>query len=112
MTMRPLVLLSLLAAFPAAAQEAPPAHSFAFIVGANRGGPQQQDLRYAEEDGRRLAEVVTSIGHFPPRNVQLLAGPTRAQFLAGLERLAHDAGQARAAGAQVQIVFYYSGHAR
>jgi tripartite-type tricarboxylate transporter receptor subunit TctC len=64
--MRHLIFLSLLAAAPAVAQQAPPAHSFAFIVGANRGGAQQQDLRYAEEDARRLAELVTSIGHFRP----------------------------------------------
>jgi hypothetical protein len=102
----------MLLAWPAAAQEAPPAHSFAFIVGANRGGAQQQDLRYAEEDARRLAEVITSLGRFPPRNVHLLAGPSRDQFLAGLDQLARDAGQARASGAQVQVLFYYSGHAR
>jgi hypothetical protein len=112
MTMRSLALLSLLAALPAAAQEAPPAHSFAFIVGANRGGAQQQDLRYAEEDARRLAEVVTSIGRFPAGNVHLLTAPTRARFFAGLDQLAREAGQAKAGGAQVQVLFYYSGHAR
>jgi hypothetical protein len=112
MTMRALVLLPVLLALPAAAQEAPSAHSFAFIAGANRGGPQQQDLRYAEEDARRLAEVITSLGRFPARNVQLLTAPTRAQFLAGLDRLAREVGQARGGGAQVQVLFYYSGHAR
>jgi hypothetical protein len=112
MTMRHLALLQLLLSVPAAAQQALPAHSFAFIVGANRGGAQQQELRYAEEDARRLADVVTSIGHFPASNVHLLANPTRAQFLAGLDQLAREAGQARAGGAQVQILFYFSGHAR
>jgi len=80
--MRKLLLLTLLASTPALAQEAPPAHSFAFVVGANRGGAQQQELRYAEEDARRLAELLTSLGRFPASNVHLLSAPTRAQFLA------------------------------
>ena len=109
---RHLLVLTLLVAAPALAQEAPPAHSFAFIVGANRGGAQQQELRYAEEDARRLAELLTSLGRFPARNVHLLSAPSRAQFLAGLDQLGRDAGQAKASGAQVQILFYYSGHAR
>lgn len=107
-----LVLISLLLAAPAAAQQAPPAHSFAFVVGANRGGAQQQDLRYAQEDARRLAELLTTLGRFPARNVRLLSAPTRAQLVAGLDQLARDAGSAKASGAQVQILFYYSGHAR
>jgi hypothetical protein len=107
--MRLLSLLLLLAATPAAAEEA---HAFAFVVGANRGGESQGDLRYAEEDARRVAEVVTALGRYPAGNVRLLIRPTRNQVLAGLDALARDAGQARAAGAEVRILFYYSGHAR
>jgi hypothetical protein len=110
--MRRLILLIPLLAAPAAAQEPPAAHSFAFVVGANRGGAQQQELRYAEADARRLAEVLTTLGRFPAKNVRLLSAPTRAQFLAGLDQLARDAGRIKASGAQVQVLFYYSGHAR
>jgi hypothetical protein len=102
-----------LAAAPAArAQEPPPAQSFAFVVGANRGGPSQQELRYAEDDARRIAEVVTSLGRYPAAQVRLLLSPTRAQLLRGLDELARELARARSRGGPVQVLFYYSGHAR
>jgi hypothetical protein len=102
------LLLILLRAAPAAAGE----QAFAFVVGANRGGESQEELRYAEDDARRVAEVMTALGRYPAGHVRLLLRPTRAQLLAALDALARDVGQARAAGGDVRILFYYSGHAR
>jgi len=89
-----------------------PAPSLALIVGTNRGGPGQSDLRYAEDDARAVADLLGSLGHYRAANVELLLRPSLRDVERALERLAARADDARRRGEDAQALFYYSGHAR
>jgi hypothetical protein len=78
----------------------------ALIVGSNTGWAMDQPLRFAVEDARRLAQVLTSLGDFDPAEVTVLEDPTSEKLLAALA-----ASEAAAQSAPGLFVFYYSGHA-
>ncbi len=79
----------------------------ALIIGANLGPASLEPLRYAEDDARRLADVLTQLGGFPADEVTVLYGPDVAEVQAALGRHA-----TLARGAEDDLfVFYYSGHA-
>jgi len=105
-------------AAPAAAETVaePPlrstAPSLALVVGSNRGGPGQSDLRYAEDDARAVAALLGSLGHYRAGDVDLLLRPSLHDVERALERLAARASEARRRGEDAQALFYYSGHAR
>ncbi len=96
-------MLSLLLGLSAIAAQ--PRH--ALIIGANTGPQALGSLRYAEDDARRMAEVLTELGGFPADRVTVLYGPDVAEVSSALTR---HAGLARAADDDL-FVFYYSGHA-
>lgn len=86
--------------------------SLAVVVGTNRGGPGQAELRFAEDDARAVAAVLGSLGRYEPGEVQLLIRPSLKGVEQALDGLAARAAEARRQGGQVQALFYYSGHAR
>ena len=45
---------------------------YAVIVGNNAGDSDEQRLRYAEDDARRIYEVLRELGGFRPENMLLL----------------------------------------
>jgi hypothetical protein len=89
---------------------APPA--LALVVGTNRGGPGQSDLRFAEDDARHVAELLGTLGRYQPGQVELMLRPSLRQVQSGLDRLAARAAEVRRQGGELQLLFYYSGHAR
>lgn len=111
-------LASLAWASPATAQpvaETPlhsTAPSLALVIGSNRGGPGQSDLRYAEDDARAVAGLLGNLGHYRAGDVDLLLRPSLRDVEHGLDRLAARAAEARQRGEDAQALFYYSGHAR
>ena len=111
---RPLVLLLLLAG-TAAAQPTPaqPAVStYALVVGSNAGGPGQTELRYAEEDARRVGAILTELGGYTSGSIDVVVHPTPDLLRQRLDQLAARVKADAAAGRQVRVFFYYSGHAR
>ena len=84
----------------------------ALVVGSNHGGPGQADLRYAEDDARRVSEVLAGLGRHAPGQVRTLLRPERGAFFAAVDELAARVRERRAQGQKVQLFFYYSGHAR
>ena len=112
--MRWLVLAAaLVAGTPLARAAAPPdpaAH--ALVVGSNAGGRGQAELRFAERDARRMAEVLRELGGFPAEQVDLVLAPSRSQLDRALDRLARRVADDVAAGRTPRVLFYYSGHAR
>ncbi len=81
---------------------------YAVVIGHNQGQPDEQPLRYAEDDARRLAEVLVDLGGFAAGNVAVLRGPTpdavQAQLIDLNDRI-------RTRGEPALLVVFYSGHA-
>jgi len=87
-------------------------HGYALLVGSNAGGPGQADLRYAEADTERVADVLTALGGYEREHVERLLHPTAAQLRAALERMRGEVERLSREGVQSRFFFYYSGHAR
>jgi hypothetical protein len=104
----------------APARAAPPAApgdplrpvAYALVVGTNRGGPGQGDLRYAERDARRVAELLTDLGGYHASRVELIEQPSRAGLVEALAAAGRKLAQHAARGDKSLFLFYYSGHAR
>lgn len=103
------------AAWPSAAWAAEPLQRFALIVGANAGGGDRPELRYAVADAERFARVLDELGGVSPGNAILLRQPKLRDLGDGLDLLSRRVVEARRAGGaqggRIEIVVYYSGHA-
>jgi hypothetical protein len=101
------------AAAPAPAGVVPPRpNALALVVGSNRGGPGQRDLRYAHDDARRIAEVLTQVGGFGRDQVELVLEPGRGGLIDAFARSARRLRSLSSRGEPTLFLFYYSGHAR
>jgi len=111
--------LLLIAAWPLlggpARADTPPAPeiaSYALVVGSNLPGPGQTELRYAEDDARRVAATLAELGGYAPGSVDVVVRPTPDALRQRLDRLTERVRADAAAGRQARVLFYYSGHAR
>jgi len=93
-------------------QADPGLHSYALIIGSNRGGQGQGQLAYAERDAERVAELLRELGRTPADNISLLAEPSANDVQLALRGLREKLTAHAAAGERAQLLFYYSGHAR
>jgi hypothetical protein len=113
-----LAAMLLAAPAPARADEPPPSptvpHPFAYgiLVGTNVGGAGQQTLRYAEDDARKMADVLRQLGRYGDADLRVLVRPDNAKLLATVDEIAAKMRAHQAKGEQAVLVFYYSGHAR
>jgi hypothetical protein len=111
-----LVALVIAARAAAAWAEPPPAparpHAYALVVGDNAGGSGQQPLRFAEDDARRVAQVLVELGRYDSSDVRLLLRPDPAHLLSAVDEVAARARADASRGEQSQVLFYFSGHAR
>lgn len=99
------VLLLLALAAKPAPEAAPPAAVRVLAVGANQSyRPTAKALRFAEDDARRFAEAMRTVGLVPAVLSRSLTGATVDEFRAALADLAKG-------GPQVgKFIFYFSGH--
>jgi hypothetical protein len=111
--LRNLLLLACVLAGTARA-DTPPAEiaTYAVVVGSNSGGPGQTDLRYAEDDARRVGALLVELGGYPADRVEVVLHPTPMQLRDKLSQLGERVRADGAAGRQSRVFFYYSGHAR
>jgi hypothetical protein len=105
--LRSLVLLACLGAVA----HADPA-TYAIVVGSNSGGPGQTDLRFAEDDARRVGALLVELGGYTKDQVDVIAHPSPGELRDRLAKLATRVAADAAAGRQTRVFFYYSGHAR
>jgi non-ribosomal peptide synthetase component F len=56
-------------------------------VGSNPGGPGQAALRYAEDDARRVSDLLHSLGGYDEQRVERLMQPTASSLHAALARI-------------------------
>lgn len=85
-------------------------HRFALLIGANDGGPERVQLRYASDDAIALGQVLEEIGGVAAEDQILLTDPSRADLEEGLFELTKMVEAAEGAHARTEVVFYYSGH--
>jgi hypothetical protein len=81
---------------------------YALVVGHDEGHRDEQSLRYAEDDARRLAEVLVDLGGFAADNVTVLRGPSPDAVQGALIGI-ND--RIRTRNAPAVLVVFYSGHA-
>lgn len=113
--MKTLLLASLaVAALPAAARAAPDPDldTYAIVVGSNPGGAGQTELRFAEDDARRVAEVLGELGGYDEHHIAIVLHPSPDAVLAAIDRVAAAVAADQAAGRRSLVFFYYSGHAK
>lgn len=87
-------------------------HSYALVIGSNRGGAGQGQLAFAEHDAARMADLLRELGRTPREHIQLLAEPTSRDVETALGALRTKLVAHAQAGERAQLLFYYSGHAR
>jgi hypothetical protein len=90
----------------------PNPRAYALVIGSNPGGAGQDTLRFAENDARRVKQVLTELGGYAPENVKLLAHPSTSDVGDALDRLKARVEADHASGQDATLFFYYSGHAR
>ena len=85
---------------------------YAILIGANVGGPGQPQLRYAQDDARKMNEVLTELSGYSAGNIIRLNQPTPSQLIAAIDRVAARIVADQMAGKVSRVLFYYSGHAK
>ncbi len=113
MTRTALLSLAATAALVSTAHaDGPEVATYAIVVGSNAGGPGQTNLRFAEDDARRVASLLGELGGYAPDTVDVIVHPTPDLLRERLTRLSTRVNADLAAGRQARVLFYYSGHAR
>ncbi|MEP6654215.1 MAG: caspase family protein [Myxococcales bacterium] len=100
-----MVLVSLWAARARAAPD-----RYAIIVGDNQGDRDEVELRYAEDDARRIGTVLREVGRFFPENVATLTAVTADDVRRALIALNARLRQAPSPSAGTLLMVFYSGH--
>ena len=100
-----LTLAVLLTAFSAQA-----ATRFALLIGNNVGGIEDGALRWAEEDARRVRDVLNQLGDVAPGRALLLQGASSDEVRAALARLQGQVEEAKRQGYRSEVFIFYSGH--
>lgn len=83
---------------------------FALIVGANNGGPERVQLKYAVSDASIMMNVLKSLGGVDHQDALLLHNPDRRNFVSALSRIKGEIQGARTGKDRIEFIFYYSGH--
>ncbi len=102
------LLLTLAIAWPAAADPA----RFAVVIGADRGLPDEVQLRYAEQDAARMGKVLVQLASVPEENLLVLQGAPAKHVRSVLTDVAARVARLRVEQptARPMLIVYYSGH--
>jgi len=84
----------------------------AVIAGNDDGGEGTRPLLYAQEDARRIHDILTRLGGVRPEDASLLLGRTARDFEEALSRAEQAAREAASRGERTTLLVYYSGHAK
>jgi hypothetical protein len=88
----------------------PTVRRFALLVGANDGGSEREQLRYAATDAELLGKALTELGDVEAADRVVLVDPGVAEFEQGFAAIEAKIDKAKQAGVRIQFFFYYSGH--
>ncbi len=81
---------------------------FAIVAGNNQGLSRSEPLKYAEQDAKRMAALLSEIGGVREENLILLTGSFPKDLRGAFDELVEEASSA---GGDSVFLFYYSGHA-
>ena len=84
---------------------------FLLVAGANSGGSERVELRYAISDAENFARVLEEMGGLQPDDRILLRQPSLEKFDQALETLRQKIAALDSESGQTEMLFYYSGHA-
>ena len=79
---------------------------FGLVVGENRGLGDEEQLRFAESDARRVKEALVDVGGFAAQDVTALTGADARSVRAALTRLR----EAMGSGPHDRLIIYVSSH--
>ena len=82
---------------------------FALIVGNNEGGRFEKDLRYSEDDARKVRDVLLELGRFDPEAITVLLGKDADAVKKAAAAIARHVAASKSD--RSLFIFYYSGHA-
>ena len=99
-------LLPLLLAHPAQAE----VRRFAVVAANNEGGMVYRSLSFAEDDARKLRDVLVEVGGYDEADVRLVLEASRGRVQDAFDQARRDVARARAEGDEVVFLFYWSGH--
>ena len=100
-----LVLLASAEAFGAGQER------FAVVIGANFGEAGDEPLRFAEEDARKMAQILTRFSGIREENLLLLQGRSAQRVETAFKAMTQRIRAAQSAHRETFLVVYYSGHA-
>jgi hypothetical protein len=89
----------------------PPLRRFALVIGANNGGKDREQLRYAKRDASAVADVLQQLGGVGKADLSLLDEPDAAALDRAFDALSKRVKTERQRDQRVELVVYYSGHA-
>jgi len=82
---------------------------YALVVGHNIGQVGDEPLHFAEQDARRLGDVLTRLGGVSSARMEVLLRPNRAGVLLAFERLASRL-KSNPLAERATVYFYFAGH--
>lgn len=103
-------LLIVLGAGTARASSDTELRRFALVIGANDGGSERVELRYATTDAQAVARVVQELGGVTPQDLELLLDPRHDDIDAGFAAMKRKLSAARSGRSRLELLVYYSGH--
>ncbi len=106
------ILAALAAVALAGSAHAAPSRRFALVVGNNVGGGDTVDLRYAEDDAKKMKAVLSQIGGYRGEDIVTLLGRSADDVLLAVSDLESRIRTAKEAGDHTTLLLYYSGHAK
>ncbi|MCP5107187.1 MAG: caspase family protein [bacterium] len=83
---------------------------FAMLVGADDGGKERVQLKYAVSDAKSVSRVFEKLGGVAPNDRILLENPDRTTFFMEMGRLKEKIRKSKAEHSRVEVIVYYSGH--
>jgi hypothetical protein len=106
-----LLMICLITLLPGAMTAAGTVRRFVLAAGANFGGHDRIELRYAVSDAERFADVMQKMGGVDAADYYLLSEPDLDVFESTLSDLGKRVSAAKDSTGRTEVLLYYSGHA-
>jgi hypothetical protein len=96
--------------FASGAEEPENRDLVAVIVGTDQGQGDDEPLRYARSDARRVRDLLVELGALKPERALLVEEGGSAEVVQALQQAIGRASEIVGSGRRVSFLFYYSGH--